>query len=419
MTFISRAWSRLGSRAPLKPRTFANPNFIRIPSNEKVEEEALPDYLAARYYPVRIGEVFRDRYQVVGKLGFGVSSTVWLARDLKDHCHVALKVLIRSQALGDRARNEIAMYERMKQRNSSHPGREAVRSLLDSFQVDGPEGDHLVLAHPPLGESVRGAVRRSSPQRLHTPGLCYVLNSLFLALEYLHDECQIIHTDIKADNIMFRLTDSDMSVLADIEEEEMKNPCPRKEVEGRTVYTSRAIRCRGPLGPPVLCDFGAAVFGDSENRECVQPSTYRAPEVTLEAPWDYKIDIWNAGCMIWHIYEGARLFHGIDPEHNAYRSRAHLAEMIALLGPPPKDLLARSHLASKFFSNDGIFTAGIDLPNSTSLEEIEMLLPRDEQEHFLKLMRKMLQWIPERRSTAAELYQDLWFQVRFSELEEQ
>lgn len=82
--FISRAWSRLGGRgAPLQPRIFANPSFVRIPADVQVEEEALPDYLPARYYPMRIGQVLVDRYQVVGKLGFGASSTVWLARDLR------------------------------------------------------------------------------------------------------------------------------------------------------------------------------------------------------------------------------------------------------------------------------------------------------------------------------------------------
>lgn len=37
---------------------------------------------AGDYYPVQIGDFYKhDRYQVVGKLGFGVSSTVWLAAD--------------------------------------------------------------------------------------------------------------------------------------------------------------------------------------------------------------------------------------------------------------------------------------------------------------------------------------------------
>lgn len=213
MSFIPRAWSRLGGRgAPLQPRIFANPSFVRIPADVQVEEEALPDYLPARYYPMRIGQVLVDRYQVVGKLGFGVSSTVWLSRDLRyvvaprtpshpvltkecsERRHVALKVFIRSQSLGDAVGNEIAMFKRIEQRPSSHPGRSAVRTLLDSFRLDGPEGQHLVLAHPPLWRSIEAAVRRSSPRRLPPAGLRFVLNHLFLVLEYLHDECQIIHT---------------------------------------------------------------------------------------------------------------------------------------------------------------------------------------------------------------------------------
>jgi serine/threonine-protein kinase SRPK3 len=185
----------------------------------------------------------------------------------------------------------------MEQRASNHPGRSAVRTLLDSFRVNGPDGEHLVLAHPPLARSVGGAILRSSPRRLPASGLRFVLKDLFLALEYLHDECQIIHTDIKADNIMFGITDP--SLFADFEEEEMQHPCPRKEVDkGRTIYTSRAIKSSGEIGPPVLCDFSSAVFGDAEHLECVQPNIYRAPEVTLSAPWDYKIDIWNVGCMV-------------------------------------------------------------------------------------------------------------------------
>ena len=70
----TRAW---------KPLSFTNSNFKQIPLDEELEEELFPDYVASRYYPVRIGQTFRDRYQIVGKLGFGASSTVWLARDLE------------------------------------------------------------------------------------------------------------------------------------------------------------------------------------------------------------------------------------------------------------------------------------------------------------------------------------------------
>lgn len=81
MTSLLRWIRRLAPPAP--PRVFANTNFQRLGPDVRVEEETLPDYLAARYYPVHIGQVFASRYQVVGKLGYGAYSTVWLARDLK------------------------------------------------------------------------------------------------------------------------------------------------------------------------------------------------------------------------------------------------------------------------------------------------------------------------------------------------
>jgi serine/threonine-protein kinase SRPK3 len=66
-----------------KPLNFSNANFVRIPECHKIDEETLPDYLASRYYPARIGQVLGERYQIVGKLGFGSTSTAWLARDME------------------------------------------------------------------------------------------------------------------------------------------------------------------------------------------------------------------------------------------------------------------------------------------------------------------------------------------------
>lgn len=64
-------------------RTSPNEGFEVLPLHEKIEEERIPDYKAERFYPVRLGDVFESRYQVVAKLGFGTTSTVWLCRDLR------------------------------------------------------------------------------------------------------------------------------------------------------------------------------------------------------------------------------------------------------------------------------------------------------------------------------------------------
>ncbi|KAH7049463.1 kinase-like domain-containing protein [Macrophomina phaseolina] len=410
MSLLSRAWRPLFSRA-WKPLTFPNEGFVPIPAEKKVEEETLPDYVASRYYPVRIGEIFRDRYQVVGKLGFGATSTVWLARDLRECRHVTLKLFIHSKSMGSELDNELHVYKRIESASKHHPGRSAVRSLLDSFTVDGPEGRHRCLVHPPLWESVLEFRYRNPVRRLPEPVIAFVLKRLFQALDLLHRECHVAHTDIKEANMLLR---ADESVLRAFEQEELEEPCPRKQLDGRTIYLSRGLNTPKDFGAPVLCDLGSAVPLDdgAEHREDIQPNVYRAPEVILDIPWTYSVDIWNVGCMVWDAFEGEHLFTGHDPELDTYRGRAHLAEMIALLGPPPPSLLARASLRSKFFSDAGDFCAGIPIPESTPLEYRETSLGgedrKEDRDCFLRFMRRMLQWEPEERSSAGELAEDEW-----------
>lgn len=94
------------------------------------------------------------------------------------------------------------------------------------------------------------------------------------------------------------LSIEDDSVFTAFEEQELLEPSPRKLVDDRAIYLSRELRIPKDWGAPVLCDFGSAVTGDVEHTEDVQPNVYRAPEVILEAPWSYQVDIWNAGCMV-------------------------------------------------------------------------------------------------------------------------
>jgi hypothetical protein len=64
-------------------RTFPVAGFDVIGQDQLVEEETIPEYRADNFYPVRLGEICNDRFQTVGKLGYGSSSTIWLARDLQ------------------------------------------------------------------------------------------------------------------------------------------------------------------------------------------------------------------------------------------------------------------------------------------------------------------------------------------------
>jgi hypothetical protein len=57
--------------------------------------------------------------------------------------------------------------------------------------------------------------------------------------------------------------------------------------------------------------------------------------------------------QIWDLFEGKHMFYGQDPSGKGYTTRAHLAEVVGMLGPPPLDLVRRGVRSSEFFADDG------------------------------------------------------------------
>src|SRR5436305_15119561 len=95
-----------------------------ISAFKKVEEETLPKYNVNAFYPTRLDEVLNDRYQVITKLGFGVTATVWLARDLQaqksGRKYVTIKINVNT--LSDdclKGRRKVA--ERLATAHPNHP----------------------------------------------------------------------------------------------------------------------------------------------------------------------------------------------------------------------------------------------------------------------------------------------------------
>jgi serine/threonine protein kinase len=213
-------------------------------------------------------------------------------------CHyVALKMFVRAEALGNDVDRELDVFRRISKITKQQPGHASVRTLLDSFELDGPNGRHRCLVHKPLWESVRNIKNSNEVVRLPTPVVALILKNVFEALELLHNECHVVHTDIKEANI---LLEADSSVLQNFEKQELKDPSPRKEVDGHPIYVSRELGMPKEFGTPALCDFGTAIPLDDgrEHREDIQHDVYRAPEIILDIPWSYSVDIWNVGCMV-------------------------------------------------------------------------------------------------------------------------
>ena len=84
-----------------------------------------------------------------------------------------------------------------------------------------------------------------------------------------------------------------------------------------------------------------------------------------------------------------------------------MAEMVAMLGLPPLDYLQRTETSWEYFDNTGNWKGAVEIP-IISLEDSEEQLGGENKALFLDFMRKMLQWVPEKRQTAKQLLNHSW-----------
>jgi hypothetical protein len=59
----------------------------------RIFTEDVEQYCEGGFQPIRVGSLFRGRYFIRGKLGFGGCGTVWWAEDVVQERHVAVKIV--------------------------------------------------------------------------------------------------------------------------------------------------------------------------------------------------------------------------------------------------------------------------------------------------------------------------------------
>ncbi|KAF2204837.1 hypothetical protein GQ43DRAFT_342459, partial [Delitschia confertaspora ATCC 74209] len=95
------------------------------------------------------------RFQIIIKLGFGLISTVWLCRDLKENRYLTLKIRVWFAQQGydlERPNTEILITQHLNRTSLEHPGKKRVRRAIGSFQIMGDYRTRLcVLLYEPLG----------------------------------------------------------------------------------------------------------------------------------------------------------------------------------------------------------------------------------------------------------------------------
>lgn len=107
---------------------------------------------------------------------------------------MVLKVCNNDYCDKESAEHELRISEHIAAGDPSHDGFPLVRTAISSFDVEGPDGTHVVLVYEPMRESLQGFRRRFSGNRIPLPLIKAYLKIILMALDYLHSECKVIHT---------------------------------------------------------------------------------------------------------------------------------------------------------------------------------------------------------------------------------
>jgi serine/threonine-protein kinase SRPK3 len=209
-----------------------------ISSMPPKDEESPADYNYGGYLQVNVADTFKDgRYTIVRKLGsvslllrprpasisfsWGHFSTVWLVKDSpyvvftpplypcqisstfrdRGKRHSALKIIKSAGRYSETARDEIRLLRQITNASPSHPGRAHIVSFLDSFTHTLSSTAHICIIFEPLGANLLSLVEKNRRKGVPPCVVKSITRQVLLGLQYLHDECDLVHTDIKPENI--------------------------------------------------------------------------------------------------------------------------------------------------------------------------------------------------------------------------
>jgi len=220
-----------------------------LKKKRKRENEKLVGELFIPVHP----NTFYDGWQNIGKGGFG---TVYSAYSKASKKRVAIKHMIRRKG------KESKMSEIIKEIRllivCDHPN---IVDYLDAYHF---QQQVWVVMEYCEGGTLR-TYSKLSAGVLTESVIAFVCAEVAKALDYLHNHQQLVHRDIKGENVLLSLS-----------------------------------------GDVKLADFGLCCSPHKFSSTICGSKHYISPEIINLQPIDYKADIWGIGCLIIEMLQGGR-----------------------------------------------------------------------------------------------------------------
>lgn len=313
-----------------------------------------------------------------------------------------------------------------------------------------------------LGCNLLTVIRMFKYKGLPIPLVKIIIKQMLVSLDYLHRRCQIIHTDLKPENVLLvktphlvkeaklapkpkAVSSSDRmsadsargssdkmeedfeetnesgrtNLPEDSDEDENPGNSSRKgerdqatEAELATLPRSKEalLSAFGGQGHMIkIVDLGNACWVDKHFTDDVQTRQYRAPEIILGQSYGPAIDMWSMGCIVFELLTGDMLFEPKSGRH-FNKNDDHLAQMIELCGRMPRSITQSGKFAGDFFNRRG------ELRNIRKLKPwplAEVLrdkyqFPEKDAKAIAAFVMPMLEYDPDRRASARQCLLNEW-----------
>lgn len=298
---------------------------------------------------------------------------------------------------------------------SLHPGRHHVAQLLNDFEHTAASGVHVCLVLAVQGETLQSQMTRAHRTRLPYEAAKNISRQLLQAFDFMHSECGVLHTDIQTSNILIKAveTNHDTAVV--------------HHSDDKTGISSPSI-FRDWDAQVCLIDFGLACWQDQHLTDRIQPPVLRAPEITLDAPWESSVDIYDLGCLIYYFVTGTLPFPGRPSSRGSYTAEDdRLATLMDIFGSVPEIVLANAGKANHFFDENRELRrtprssnrspSGTHTPLEGLIDErtkrssLGDEMPPSQVPAFCDFLRAMLATDPRQRKTAKELLGMKWLKT--------
>ncbi|XP_029453827.1 MAPK/MAK/MRK overlapping kinase isoform X2 [Rhinatrema bivittatum] len=284
-----------------------------------------------------------NRYKIVSKIGEGTFSDVMKTRSLKDGNYYACKKMKQEFESVDQVNNlrEIQALRRL----GPHPNIVFLHEVIFE-QNSGCLALICELMDMNIYELIRGRRYPLSENKIKN-----YMYQLCKSLEHIHRN-GIFHRDVKPENILIK---KDMLKLGDF------GSC-------RSVYSKQPYT------------------------EYISTRWYRAPECLLtDGYYNYKMDLWSAGCVFFEILSLRPLFPGSN-------ELDQISKIHDIIGTPTQGIL-RKFKQSRAMSFDFPFKKGTGISH-----HIPGISPES-----LALMYAMIEYDPDERISAKQALQHSYF----------